>query len=119
MEEWNRFRALYSDYETRKATYDAAVNDYNTKNTKQKTLHEADWTTTLFSAPVTIPTRPCKPDQPVAYTGPDIQFTNDWAAITGSASERQTGQGTVTLTANGDDTQSSWLMASTKIDATR
>ena len=119
MEEWNRFRALYADYETRKNTYDTAKTDYNTKNAAQINLHTAGWTTTLFAAPVTIPTRPCKPSQPAAYTGPDIQFTNDWTSITGSASERQTGQGTVTLTANGDDTQSSWLMASTKIDATR
>ena len=35
----------------------------------------------MFIDPVAIPARECKPDQPPAFGGPDIQYTSDWATI--------------------------------------
>ena len=57
-----------------------------------------------------VPARPCKPDRPYLYTGPDIQWTNTWTAIKASATFRGEGQGAVVSRVG---QQSSWLQAST------
>ena len=35
-----------------------------------------------------LPPRPCIPNRPYAYTGPDIQWSNTWTAIKASATYR-------------------------------
>lgn len=65
----------------------------------------------LFTSAVTVPARVCKPDQPSPWIGPAIQYTNNWATISGSSANRALGQGTPTLTSADDSIQSSWLVA--------
>jgi len=101
MDDWRRHQDVYTSYDTTKTAYDLLKTAYNTANTAD-IAYNANTANKWLTVPVTVPTRPCKPDQPPAYTGPNIQFKDDLATIVASAPKRLNGQGTVTLTAVGD-----------------
>ena len=77
-EAWNRTQAVYdtynaaldmpvTGYQALKTTYNAQVTAYNAR--------AVDWWTGMTTAPVAVPVRPCAPDRPGAYTGPQFDWT--------------------------------------------
>jgi hypothetical protein len=69
-----------TSYNSAKTTYDSSKSTYNTALSNEKT-RKADFFKSIFEAPVTIPTRPCPPTQPSAWTGATIDWDVASAAI--------------------------------------
>ena len=65
-------------FETTKTSYETLRTAYNTAVSSERT-RRADFLKQIFEAPVTIPARPCKPDQISAFSGlswkPDVTTT--------------------------------------------
>jgi hypothetical protein len=65
--------AEYNSYLSDLSAYNTLRTAYNDANTIYK-AQQADWYKNTFESPVAVPTRPCAVSQPVAWTGPVI----DW-----------------------------------------
>ena len=82
---YDTYNARVTTFNTAKTAYDLLKDAYNTKVAAEKT-RRADFMRQLFEAPITIPARPCKPDQLPLYTGlswkPDVSTTavSAWTA---------------------------------------
>lgn len=73
--DYSEVKYYYDTYNTRKTTFETAKTAYNTLKDAYNTAvasekaRSLDAFRTLFEAPITIPDRPCKPDQLEAFTG--------------------------------------------------
>jgi len=80
MNQLNAKIAENTTYNSAKSTYDTDRTAYNTALSNEKT-RAADFFKSIFEAPITIPTRPCQPTQPTAWSGPTIDWDVAGAAI--------------------------------------
>jgi len=78
--------AANAAYTTLLNTYNTSKDSYNTALANEKT-RAGDFFKSIFEAPVKIPTRPCPPTQPAAWTGPNIDW---WVANAAIASVNST-----------------------------
>lgn len=75
-----QMNAEYTTYNNAAAVYNSAVTSYNTdKDAYNKALadeaaRKADFFKAMFDPAVVIPTRPCQPTQPGAFSGIDFKY---------------------------------------------
>lgn len=88
--DWDRWQVAYDVFEHKKrCTYTPLKNAYNTKVTSElRRLADPFASPRSSTGANALPARPCKPDRPYKYTGPDVQWTNAWTAIKASATFR-------------------------------
>ena len=82
-DENNSYNSAKSSYDTKKNTYNQAVDD--------EAARVADFFKATFEPKIAIPTRPDPPSQPYAYSGPYMQLSA--AAATGATFAAQATQG--------------------------
>lgn len=75
---YDNYNTLKTTFETSKTSYDILRVAYNLAITNEN-LRNADFFRQVFESPITIPTRPCKPDLILDYVGltwkPDVTTT--------------------------------------------
>jgi len=54
--------------------------EYNANVTTNENRKASDFLL-FFQGLIELPDRPCVPDQPVKYNGPDLQWADDWSTI--------------------------------------
>jgi hypothetical protein len=114
--DWMRWGGINTSFATAKGSYDTLKGTYNTDNATE-IARKADFFKSMFEAPTAIPARPCKPDQPAAYSGPNLQFIDTWSAITGDAAKRAAGKARTDQTALIDSIKTCFMIASTDTSA--
>ena len=62
-----------------------------------------------------LPEKPCVPEYPQKFTGPDLQWTDTWSTIQADEAKRKAGTGSLVLTGEGNGIQSSWLRTTNNI----
>jgi hypothetical protein len=79
-ESYNAYTTMYSAFNTKVTAYNTLKDAYNTELKKEKTRN-SNFVSSIFDAPIKLPTRPCPPDQPPAFQG----LTLEWGATLFSA----------------------------------
>jgi len=94
---------MNTNFDNLKTTYDTAREAYNTAN-EAELDRQGDFIRNIMDTPVEVPSRPCKPTQPPAYTGANLQWTNTLTTIQdpSNTAMRMAGQGAPIQSAVGD-----------------
>jgi hypothetical protein len=67
-EQYTAYSNMYAVFNSAVTSYDTLRNAYNEKLNEEKVRNES-LITSAFGAAIALPTRPCFPDQPPAFTG--------------------------------------------------
>lgn len=92
-------RLDYEHYKTISSNYKTTLNTYNEEKElynfalKQEKQRRANAFRLAWTQPITIPPRPCKPAQPIAYDG--VDFQRDPGTFANWSSERGAKKGTL------------------------
>lgn len=66
-------RAAYAAFESEKGKYDGERGTYDAA-VKDEKARLADFFKAGFDAPIKVPSRPCPPSRPAAYSGPSLNI---------------------------------------------